>query len=110
MNDREILTAALRWSTALEDRKEIGKKKRLYEKYLKAYGDSQFNVDSPTYQRTSWLRRAASDAAPRLRVARRKEPAAIRDLAKVCVKARVNQQQVCDADVIDLPMKLIRLN
>jgi hypothetical protein len=102
MNDREILTAALRWSTAFEDRKEIGSKKRLFEKHLKGFGDSQFKPQSSTYQHTSWLRRAASDAALQLTIARKRERAAMRDLAKVCAKVRIGQRHVADADVIDV--------
>jgi hypothetical protein len=106
MNDREILAATLRWHTAYEDRKEFGSKKRLYENELKVYGDSQFDVYSPTYQQSSWLRSAASDAALRLTVARKREQAAMRDLAKVCAKVREGQSHVADADVIDAPVRL----
>ncbi len=106
MNDREILTAALRWSTAFEDRKEIGNKKRLFEKHLRIFGASQFDVHSPTYQHTSWLRRAESDASLQLTVARKRERAAMRDLAKVCAKVREGQSHVADADVIDVPVRL----
>jgi hypothetical protein len=107
MNDREILTAALRWSTAFEERKEIGSKKRLFEKNLKFFGDSQFKPESSTYQHTSWLRRAASDAALKLTVARKHERAAMRDLAKVCAKVRVGQSHVADADVLDVRVRLV---
>jgi hypothetical protein len=106
MNDPEILAAVLRWSAAFENRKKIGSKKRLYEKELKVYGDSQFDVYLPTYQQSSWLRSAANDAALRLTIARRRELAAMRDLAKVCAKVREGQSHVADADVIDVPVRL----
>lgn len=106
MNDREILTAALRWSTAFEHRKEIDKQKRLYEKTLKAYGDQQFDPFSSTYRHTCLLRNAASEAALRLTAARKRERAAMRHLANVCAIVREDQSHIADADVIDVPMRL----
>jgi hypothetical protein len=94
MNDHEILGAALRWHTTQQFR--LAASAKLYE-HKKAQQQS-----------TGYF---SSDYDLRLRVteAKRIELAALRALAKVCAKVRGNQQQVCDADVIDLPMVLIRI-
>jgi hypothetical protein len=108
MTDREILTAVLRWSTAYEARRAIGAEKRRNEKVLKEFGDQQFNPYAPTYNESCRVRTAASDASERLTPARRKELAALRELAKVCAKVRVQQRQVDDtSDVIDVDVKLL---
>jgi hypothetical protein len=68
--------------------------------------DQQFNVFSSTYRHTCLLRDEASQAAIHLTVARKRERAAMRDLAKVCAKVREGQSHVPNADVIDVPMRL----
>lgn len=96
-NDREIVAAALRWSTANAKRLEIGAAKRRADLAYKADG----NIWSPSY-------RAGMDAAARLTPARRVELAALRALAKVCAKARA--QQVDDADMVIDAVEVLRLN
>ncbi len=108
MTDHEILTAALRWSSAYQNRRAIGAEKRRNENALKAFGDNQFNPYAPTYRESCRVRDAASDAAQRLTAARRKEQAALRELAKVCAKVRDSQRQVADAaEVLDVDVKLL---
>ena len=91
MNDREILAACLRWHTAHVRRLEIGAEQRRYQteqKQRTGFGGSDFEISQ------------------RLTAAKRPELAALRALAKVCANVRGNQQQVSDADVIDVPMLL----
>ena len=95
-HDREIVAAALRWSTANAKRLEIGAVKRRADLAYKADG----NIWSPAY-------RSAMDAAARLTPARRVELAALRKLAKVCAKARA--QQVDDADMVVDAVPVLRL-
>ncbi len=105
MNDREILATALRWHTAHQNRRAIGAEKRRNEKALKEFGDQQFNPYAPTYRESCRVRDAASDAAQRLTPARRKELAALRDLARACTQARGELRQVDDAsEVIDVKL------
>ena len=87
MNDREILAACLRWHTLHVHRLEIGAEQRQYQKEQKertGFGGSDYAISQ------------------RLTAAKRLELAALRQLAKVCAKVRGNQQQVSDADVIDV--------
>jgi hypothetical protein len=95
MNDREFLATALRWQTTHQLRLAASRKLNAHKKAEK--------------QRTGFF---SSDYGLSRNVteAKRIELAALRDLDKVCTKVRGNLQQVCDADVIDLPMKLIRFN
>lgn len=91
MTDREILAAALRWHTAHARRLEIGAEQRrfvLEQKQRTGFGGSDLEISR------------------RLTAAKRVELAALRALAKVCAKVRGNQQQVTDADVIAVPMRL----
>jgi hypothetical protein len=95
MNDREFLATALRWHTTHQLRLDASAK--LYEhKQAQRRSTGYFSSDC--------------DLSRNVTEAKRIELAALRDLDKVCTKVRGNLQQVCDADVIDLPMKLIRLN
>ena len=92
MNEREILTAALRWHTAHVHRLEIGAEQRRYqaaEKQRTGFGGSDYEISQ------------------RLTAAKRPELAALRNLAKVCASVRDSQKQIVDADVIDVPMRLI---
>lgn len=109
MNDREILAAALRWSTAYEARRAIGAEKRRHEKALKGFDQSvTLAFFTPAGREYSRIQTAAAIAAERLTPARRKEQAAMRDLAKVCAKVRGNQHQVDDArEVIDVGSRLL---
>ena len=91
MNDREILAACLRWHTAHAHRLEIGAEQRrfvLAQKQRSGFGGSDLEISR------------------RLTAAKRVELAAMRALAKVCQKMRASQQQVSDANVIDVPMRL----
>jgi hypothetical protein len=109
MNDREILAAALRWSTAYEARRAIGAEKRRNEKALKGFDeDAAFAFFTPAGREFSRIQSAANNAAKLLTPARRKEQAAMRDLAKVCAKIRSRQQQVDDAsEVVDVGVRLL---
>lgn len=92
MNDREILAAALRWHTLHVRRLEIGAEQRRYQteqKQRAGFGGSSVEIGQ------------------RLTAAKRPELAALRALAAICAKVRGSQQQVVDADVIDLPVLLI---
>ena len=106
--NREILAAALRWSTAYEARRAIGAEKRRNEKALKEFGDQQFNPRAPTYNESCRVRAAADSAAERLTPARRRELAALRELSRVCTKVRDSQREVADAaEVLDVDVKLL---
>jgi hypothetical protein len=95
MNDREILATAMRWHTTHQLR--LSASANLYKhKQAQRRSTGYFSSDCE-------LSRNVTEA-------KRIELAALRALAKVCEKVRGNQQQVCDADVIDLPMKRIRFN
>lgn len=89
MSDREIIAAALRWHTLHERRMVIG-------------------ADQRRYQQTQKLRTgfggSDSGISQRLTAAKRLELASLRHLAKLC--ASVRGQQIDDADVIDVPMRL----
>lgn len=92
MNDREILAACLRWHTAHARRLLIGAEQRRYQSEQKlrtGFGGSDYGVSQ------------------RLTAAKRVELAALRALAKLCEKVRSHQQQATDANVIDVPMRLI---
>ena len=107
MNDREILAAALRWHTAHVRRLEIGAIKRRMDNATKeAYDRNGFHPSDPRYLEACRVRNAASDAAERLTPAKRTELAALRELAAICAKERGKQQQVSDADVIDVPVRI----
>jgi len=93
MNDREILAAALRWHTIYTKRLTIGKENAKRLKAERAgYQDGQPRYFGP----------CPGETAPLLTAIKRKELAALRELAKVCAQVRGNQQQVSDADVIDV--------
>ncbi len=98
MNNREILAAVLRWSRAYEARRAIGAEKRRLDLALKAFSiDEQFSPNSACYEHASRLRIGASDAAKSLTLARRKEQAAMRALAKLCEHVREGQRTLEDA-------------
>ena len=89
MNDREILAACLRWHTAHTARLVIGAEQRRYQQtqmQRTGFGGSDFGISQ------------------RLTAAKRLEQSALRDLAKLCTSVR--GQQIDDADVIDVPMRL----
>lgn len=91
-NDRELIHAAMQWHAAHARRLAIGIEKRRLDKEIKADGfEAMF---SPK-------RKMQGDAARRLTVAKRKELATLRLLAKACVRQRGHFDL---ADVIDLDM------
>lgn len=105
MNEREILASVLRWHTAYARRLGIGAQNRRLDKAVKvACETDSFNPYAPNYRDACLVRNAAAGAAQRLTPARREELAALRDLAKVCAKVRTSQNDVVDANVIDLPL------
>ena len=77
-------------------------------KALKAYGDNQFNPFAPTYHESCRVRTAADDAAEQLTKAKRKELAALRELAKVCTKVHGHQKDVDETyQVVDVEVRLL---
>ena len=87
MNDREILAACLRWHTVYARRLVIGAEQRrfqLEQRQRTGFGGSDLGISR------------------RLTAAKRVELAALRALAKVCASVRGSQQQVTDANVIDV--------
>lgn len=92
MNDHETLASALRWHTTHQSR--LAASAKLYE-HRKAARQS--------------IGHYSSDYLLTLNVteAKRVERAALRALAKVCANARGIQLQVCDAEVVELPMLMI---
>lgn len=87
-NDRELIHAALLWHAAHVRRMAVGKARRRLEKKLKACDDP---IVSPLYLQQV-------EAARQLTEAKRKELAALRNLAKACTKQRGHFDRV---DVID---------
>ena len=104
VNEREILTACLRWHTLHVRRLEIGAAKRRLDKAEKeAYDRDDFQPsDCPAYFEACRVRAAAREAGARLTSARRAELAALRALAKTCAMVRASQTQVDDAAVIEV--------
>jgi len=93
MNDREILTATLRWHTAHTTRMEA------------TTASNRFKTDE---KRRTGFGGADSELSARVTAAKRIELAALRNLARVCDKVRGNQKQVDDAsEVFDVEVKLL---
>lgn len=90
MNDTELTAAALRWHTAHVRRLAEGKEKRRLDAQLRASGDGAWCLQRVTQQ---------NDAGRHLTELKRKELAALRELAKACAKQRGHLQA---ADVIEL--------
>ena len=87
MSDTEILAAALRWHTVHTKRLTIGAENARRLKAERAdYRDGQRRYFGPS----------SGDTGPLLTAIKRKELAALRNLAKVCVKVRTNQNDVVD--------------
>jgi hypothetical protein len=95
MNDREILTAVLRWHTIHELR--LAASAKLYA-HRKAAKQAMGHFPSDYYLSLN------------VTEAKRIERAALRVLAKVCAKVRGNQRHVSEADVIDLSMLLMSVD
>jgi hypothetical protein len=93
MNDREIVAAALRWHTAHAARLVVGAEKRLEQQHSKQHRGYA----------------SASSATDKRHIeAKRLEMAAMRVLAKACM--RVRQSHVTDIEAIDVPAVIRQLN
>jgi hypothetical protein len=90
MNDNELTAAALRWNTARIRRLAVSKEKRRIDAQLRAGGDDGWCVQRCIEQ---------SEAGRQLTELKRKELAALRELAKACARQRGHLQA---ADVIEL--------
>lgn len=90
MNDRELINAALLWHTAHARRLAVGREKRRLDAQLKAGGDDGWCLQRSVQQ---------SEAGRQLTELKRRELAALRELAKACARQR---GQLDVADVIDL--------
>ncbi|MFZ2220172.1 MAG: hypothetical protein WAV85_16035 [Rhodoferax sp.] len=99
MNDHEIMTAALKWHTIYTKRLTIGKENA---KRLKAER-ADYQDGHPRY-----FGPCPGETAPLLTAIKRKELAALRELARVCAKVRGHQREVDDArQVVDVEVKLL---
>ena len=92
MKDRQILTAALRWHTVHTRRLAIGAEQRRHKQAEK---------------RVTGCSSASCEIGQRLTAIKRKELAALRELARVCAEVRASRHDVVDAAVIDSPLLLI---
>ncbi len=90
MNDRELINAALLWHTAHARRLAVGREKRRLDAQLKAGGDDGWCLQRSVQQ---------SEAGRQVTELKRRELAALRDLAKACARQRCRLDV---ADVIDL--------
>jgi len=89
-NDRELIHAALQWHAAHARRLAIGKDKRRIDAQIKAGGADGWCVQRCVQQ---------NETGRQLTELKRKELAALRQLAKACAKQR---GRLDTADVIDL--------
>lgn len=90
MNDRELINAALLWHTAHARRLAVGREKRRLDAQLKAGGDDGWCLQRSVQQ---------SEAGRQVTELKRRELAALRELAKACARQR---GRLDVADVIDL--------
>jgi len=90
MNDRELINAALLWHTAHARRLAVGREKRRLDAQLKAGGDDGWCLQRSVQQ---------SEAGRQVTELKRRELAALRELAKACARQR---GRLDGADVIDL--------
>lgn len=90
MNDRELINAALLWHTAHARRLAMGREKRRLDAQLKADGDDGWCLQWSVQQ---------SEAGRQVTELKRRELAALRQLAKACARQR---GQLDVADVVDL--------
>ncbi|MYM69251.1 hypothetical protein GTP45_20755 [Pseudoduganella sp. FT55W] len=95
MNDKELTAAALRWHTAHARRLAVGKEKRRIDAQLRAGGDDGWCLQRVIQQ---------NEAGRQLTELKRKELAALRELAKACAKQRGHLQA---ADIIELDGMLL---
>jgi hypothetical protein len=92
-NDRELIHAAMQWHAAHARRMAIGTVRRRLDKEIKT-GDER-SCFSP-------LHRQQAEAARQLTELKRRELAALRNLAKACLRQRGDFDL---ADVIDLDIE-----
>lgn len=97
MNDRELINAALLWSTARARRLAVGAEKRRLDAQLRAGGDDGWSLQRSVQQ---------TEAGRQVTELKRRELAALRALAKVCAKQRGHLQA---ADVIDVDGAVVLL-
>ena len=90
MNDRELINAALLWHSAHARRLAVGREKRRLDAQLKAGGDDGWCLQRSVQQ---------SEAGRQVTELKRRELAALRELAKACARQR---GRLDVADVIDL--------
>ena len=90
MNDRELINAALLWHTAHVRRLAVGREKRRLDAQLKAGGDDGWCLQRSVQQ---------SEAGRQVTELKRRELAALRELAKACARQR---GRLDVAEVIDL--------
>ena len=90
MHNRELTNAALRWHVAHAQRLEVSRIKRRIDAQMRAGGDDGWCVQRCVEQ---------NETDRQLAQAKRREQAALRELAKACARQRENLQT---ADVIDL--------
>lgn len=90
MNDRELINAALLWHTAHARRLAKGREKRRLDAQLKANRDDGWSLQRSVQQ---------SEAGRQVTELKRRELAALRELAKACARQR---GRLDVADVIDL--------
>lgn len=90
MNDRELINAALLWHTAHARRLAVGREKRRLDAQLKAGGDDGWCLQRYVQQ---------SEAGRQVTELKRRELAALHELAKACARQR---GRLDVADVIDL--------
>ncbi|KQN73060.1 hypothetical protein ASF04_07970 [Duganella sp. Leaf61] len=90
MNDRELINAALLWHTAHARRLAVGREKRRLDAQLKAGGDDRWCLQRSVQQ---------SEAGRQVTELKRRELAALRELAKAWARQR---GRLDVADVIDL--------
>jgi len=90
MNDRELINAALLWHTAHARRLAVGREKRRLDAQLKAGGDDGWCLQRSVQR---------SEAGRQVTELKRRELAALRELAKACARQR---GRLDVTDVIDL--------
>lgn len=93
----ELTAAALRWHAAHVRRLAVGKAKRRIDAQLRAGGDGAWCLQRVIQQ---------NDAGRQLTELKRKELAALRELAKACAKQR---GRLAGADVIELDGAVVLL-